>query len=175
MEVDNIVIEEKQSEIFRLNLLGLLMTTLSAIVLKIGLKANRILYGLIGIVALLFFGGCTIYSFLRTIKPKALLTITVDGIHDSSTAGCAGFIPFHEIESFEIVNVFGQKMIGVNPKEVERFMSLLSPIKQKAAAANLTMKVPPVAIRVDTAKDMSIEDILTLLQKRLSDYSRLYN
>lgn len=173
--MENIVIEERQSQIFRLNLLGLLMTTLSVIVLMLGVRANHILYGLTGIVGLLFFGGCTIYSFIRTIKPKALLTITVDGIQDSSTAGCAGFIPFHEIESFEIVNVFGQRMIGVNPKEVERFMSLLSPIKQKAATANLKMKMPPVAIRVDTARDMSIEDIFTLLQKRLSDYSRLYD
>lgn len=173
--MENIVIEERQSEILRINLLGLLMTILSAIILILGMKTNRFLYGLIGSVGILFFGGCTIYSFIRTIKPKALLTITVDGIQDSSTAGCAGFIPFHEIESFEIVNIFGQRMIGVNPKEVERFMSLLSPIKQKAATSNLKMKIPPVAIRVDTARDMSIEDILTLLQKRLSDYSRLYD
>lgn len=173
--MENIIIEERQSKILRIHLLGLLMTVLSAIIFMYGVKYKHILYGFIGVVGILFFGICTMYSFARTIKPRALLTITVEGIEDSSTASCTGFIPFREIESFEIVNIFGQRMIGVNPKDVERFINQLPQIRQKAARSNLKMKMPPVAIRVDTARDMSIEDIFTLLQKRLSDYSSLYN
>ena len=173
--MENIVIEERQSKILRIHLLGLFMTVLSAIIFMLGIKNKQFVYGFIGVIGVLFFGICTIYSFMRTIKPKALLTITVEGIEDSSTAGCAGFIPFREVESFEIVNIFGQKMIGVNPKDVDQFVNKLPQIKQKAARTNLRMKMPPVAIRVDTARDMSIEDILTLLQKRLSDYSSLYD
>lgn len=173
--MENIVIEEKQSKILRLNLIGMLMTVLCIIILVMGITWNQFFYGLIGVVGVIFFGICTIYSFGRTFKPKALMTITVDGIEDSSTAGSPGFISFGEIKSFEIVNIFGQRMIGVNPKEVERFVQKLPPIKQKSARSNLRMKLPPVALRVDTARDMSIEDIMTLLEKRLSDYSRLYS
>lgn len=172
--MENIVIEEKQSRMLRLNLLGLLMTVLCAIVLLLGIKMQQYFYSLLGGIGIVFFGICTIYNFSRTIKSKALLTITVEGIEDSSMAGSPGFISFGEIERFEIVNVFGQRMIGVIPKNVEEFVRKLPQLKQKSAQSNLRMKLPPIAIRVDNARDMSIEDILTLLQKRHSDYNSLF-
>ena len=159
----------------RRNLLGLLMTVLSAILLLLGIKTKTFLCSLLGGIAILFWGICTLYSFSRTVKPKALLTITMEGILDSSTAGSPGFISFEDIKSFEIVNVFGQKMIGVNLKRGEQFLAKLPQIKQRSAQSNLKMRLPAITIRVDTARDISIEDILTLLEKRHTDYNRLYD
>lgn len=173
--MEDIIIEERQSKIIRRNLLGLMMVVLSTILLLAGVKTKTFFCSLLGGVGIFFWGICTLYSFSRTVKPKALLTITVEGILDSSTAGSPGFISFGDIKSFEIVNVFGQKMIGVNLKRIEQFSEKLPQIKQRSAQSNLKMKLPPITIRVDTARDISIEDILTLLEKRHLDYNRLYD
>lgn len=172
--MEDIIIEEKQSTILRLNLLGLLMTSICAIILLYGIKSSSFFNKMLGGLGVLFFGGCTLYIFSRTIKPKALLTIKVDGFIDSSTAGSIGFISFSDIEKFEVVNIFGQRMIGVWPKDIKQFVQNLPQLRQKSARSSLRMNLPPVAIRVDTARDMSIEDILTLLQKRHVDYNGLY-
>ena len=170
--MENIVIEENQSEILRISLLNLLMTVLSGILLMFSIKKNMFICELISIVGLLFFGSYTVYHFMHLSKPKKLITITTDGIEDHFGNE---YIPFSEVKRFEIVNVFGQKMLGVIPKDTERFISNISAAKQRTARANMKMMLPPLTIRVDTALDMSIEDILSLLKKRLSDYSSLYS
>lgn len=173
--MENIVIEEKYSKALGLFVSGVLMVALCAGVFFLGMLESSVIYQVIGIVAGIFFLACTIYLFGRAIKSRALLTIMEDGIEDSSSASSVGFIPYHEIKRFEIINIFGQRMIGVHLRNEERFISELPPMKQKAAKSNLKLKFPPIAIRVETAKDMTIEDIFTLLQKRLSDYSCFYS
>lgn len=150
------------------------MTMVSIAILYLGMRESAIIYKVIGLIASVFFGSCTIYNFLRTIKAKPLLTITLDGIIDSSSASAYGFISFLEIEHIEEVNIFGQQVIGITLKDFEAFSKKLTPVKIKSARASMRMNLPPVAIRVDTAKDISLKDIVTLLQKRLADYSSLY-
>lgn len=172
--MENLIIEERHEKILQKNIFGVIMTVLSILVLLYGIKKDSFLFGLIGCIGVLFFSIHVIYSFSRLIKPKALLTITMDGIIDDSSVGSVGFISFADIDKFEIVNVFGQLCIGIWPLDAEQFIRKLPQLRQKPALSNLRMKLPPIAIRVDSAKDMLIEDILTLLQKRHSDYMGLY-
>lgn len=173
--MDNIVIEEKRSKANRLAAAGFGMFLISAALLVYGILYRQIIYLVIGIVATIFFGISFLISLTRALRSRPLLTITLDGIIDSSCTSAAGFISFLDIDRFESVNVFGQKAIGVVPKDTKEFLHKLKHTQRKNAEMNMKMNYPPVLIRVDTAKDMSIEDILSMLKKRLVDYSRLYD
>ena len=99
----------------------------------------------------------------------------MDGVENMTRVGEILFLPFDDIKQFYKVNMFGHEMIGVIPKNMEQFIHKLPAAKQRIARGNVKMSLPPVTLEVDMAKDMSIDDIISLLQKRLSDYSRLYD
>lgn len=156
------------------------------------------------VVALLFFliaaGACMIYGFDKDktnywlpgmivsialfiafigaaadlMQIKILLTITHEGIVDNSSISGVGFISFDDIKEFIIVTVNYKKSIAIIPKNVDIFLTKLSVVKRGLAKRNINLNLPPVMIPVDMAKDMDPEDILSLLKKRLSDYSSLY-
>lgn len=173
--VEKIVIEEKQSKTIKLMSIGLLLLIISVIVWILGMKANRILLWMAGLLSMIISSIGFLIYLGRALQRKPLLTITFDGIIDSTSGSSVGYIPFQDIERFCIVNNMGQKVIGVIPKDEKFFTDKLSPIKQKIAKSNIDNQAPPFTIRVDKAKDMSLEDIFTLLTKRLSDYSSLYD
>lgn len=169
------MIEAKKSVAACLSFVGVLIALLSVILFVYGISEQRVLYRCIGIIGTLFFGSSSIYIIPKSVRPKPLLTISFDGFIDTSNASSFGFIPFQEVDTIKTVNVFGQKAIGVTLKNVEEFTKKMSPVKQKLAKRSVSMGLPPITIRVDSAKDMSLEDIVTLLEKRLSDYQRLYS
>jgi hypothetical protein len=173
--VEKIVIEEKQSKALRLMCLGFIMLVLSIIVWIYGIREKKIILTLLSFPSAIFFCIYFLLSLGRSVQRKPLLTITFDGIIDSSSNSSVGFIPFQDIDKFCIVNMMGQKVIGVIPKDENDFITKLSPLKQRIAKTNTNMQIPPLSIKVDKAKDMSLEDIFTLLKKRLDDYSSLYD
>ncbi|MGB8452014.1 MAG: STM3941 family protein [Anaerocolumna sp.] len=173
--MEKIVIEEKQSKTVKLMFLGLLLLILSVIVWILGMRERRTLVWMTGLVSM-FISGIGFLIYLgRALQRKPLLTITFDGIIDSTSGSSVGYIPFQDIERFCIINNRGQKVIGVIPKDEKFFTDKLSPLKQRIAKNNIDNQSPPFTIYVDKAKDMSLEDIFTLLTKRLNDYSSLYD
>lgn len=173
--MDKIVIEEKKSKACLIAAAALFMFAVSAALWIFGSVYHRVIYLAVGIVATIFFGISFAASLTRALRSKPLLTITLDGIIDTSSTGAVGFIPYLDIEQFEIVNVFGQRAIGVMLKDSGAFLKKLRATQRKNAEMSIRMNYPPVMIRVDTAKDMTIEDIVSMLRKRLTDYSRLYD
>jgi hypothetical protein len=170
--MEKIVIEERQSGAMRLTAAGLLMLIVSIAIWYLGMKEKRILIWLIGFLSSVFFGIRFLILLGRTLESKPLITITFDGIIDSSSGSSVGYIPFQDIDHFIIME---QKEIGIIPKDIEQFINKLSPMKQKVALVNVKAKNPPLILRADRAKDMSLEDIFTLLKKRLDDYRSLYD
>ena len=173
--MEKIVIEERQSKAIMIATVGLLLLLVSAAIWIFGIKEKIILFGIIGFIATIFCGIRFLGLLMVTFQRKPLLTITFDGIVDSSSASSVGYIAYQDIAHFCIVHLYGQKVIGVIPKDEEAFIDKLSPLIQEIAKTNINMKNPPFTIRVDRAKDMSLEDIFTLLKKRLDDYSCLYD
>ncbi|MBE5960449.1 MAG: hypothetical protein E7256_03530 [Lachnospiraceae bacterium] len=169
-----IVIEEKRSKAFKLVFAGFFMFAASLALWAIGISDQVFFYKLIGCMASVFFFIAFIAALIRAMKKKPLLVIKGDGIIESSSASSIGFVSYDEIEKFEVVNIYGQKVIGILPKDNEEFIKKLPRNKQRAANMNIKMSFPPASIRVDTAKDMTIEDIYSLLQKRLKDYTSFY-
>lgn len=169
-----IVIEEQKSLLMKRILVAVLMVAASVAVLILGFVDEVLVMKLVGIAAIVYFALCLAVLIKRTLKLKPLLTITEESIIDSSAALSLGEVPFSEIERFEIINLYGQKSIGIVPMDAERFIERLSRAQKKNAKLCMERGYPPVSLRVDTAKDMTIEDIFSLLQKRLADYKSLY-
>ena len=167
-----IVIEEQKSLLMKRVGVAALMVAASVAVLILGFVDNVLIMKLLGIAATVYFLLCLLVLGKRVLQVKPLLTITEESIIDSSAALSLGEILFSEIEKFEIINLYGQRSIGIVPVNTEQFLERLTKSQQKNAKLCLERGYPPVSLRVDTAKDMTIEDIFTLLEKRLADYKR---
>lgn len=169
-----IIIEETNYKAFALTMAYLFLFLAALAVSIVGGIKNKKGYLLIGIsLAVVFLIGF-LWALAKASKIKSLLTITMDGIIDNSSIGAVGFISFDDIKEFKIVTLYNNNAIAVIPKNIDIFLSKLSTVKRQHVKRNIHLNLPPVSIMVDTAKDMEPEDILSLLQKRLSDYSRLY-
>jgi hypothetical protein len=174
VSMEDIIIEETNYKAFALilaNLFLLLATIAIAAYGNIKHKPGIHSLGILGVT--IFFLGL-IASMIKGMQVKKLLTITMDGIVDSSSIGGIGFISFDDIKDIQIVSIYNKKAIAVIPKNMDSFLSKLTMVKRRQVKRNLYLNLPPVAINVEMAKDMEPEDILSLLQKRLLDYSRLY-
>jgi hypothetical protein len=172
--VGEIVIEESNYRAVSLALASLFLFIASIAIYIYGTTKSRVGYWLPGLLAgILFFIGFAVFV-TKAVKVRKLLTITMDGIIDSSTLGGFGFISYDDIREFQIVNLYRARVIAIIPKNMDSFITKLPLVKRRQVKRNLIMKLPPVSINVELAKDMEPEDILSLLQKRLSDYSRLY-
>lgn len=173
--VEKIVIEKKQPRVFRILMLSFLLMILSITLWIMGLKERKALLSVIGLLQSILFSISFFIYLTRILQKKPLITITFDGIIDSSSDNSVGYIPFGDIDKFLIINKPNLKVIGIVPKNEEVFICKLSPIKQEIARTNVAKQMPPLSLYLDNAKDMSLEDIYTLLKKRLKDYSCLYD
>lgn len=172
--MEEIVIEEMNYKAFVLGLANLFLLIAASAVTVYGMQEDKAGYWLSGIVIAFLLLITFVGASLKAMKVKALLTITRDGIIDNSSIGGVGFISFDEIKEFIVITIYNKKSIAVIPKNIDSFLSQLSVVKRRLAKRNVYLNLPPVSISVDMAKDMEPEDILTLLQKRLTDYSSLY-
>lgn len=172
--MEEIIIEETNYKAFAIVLANLFLLLAAIAITAFGIIEHKTGYRLLGIFATLLFIVGFMAAVIKATKIKSLLTITMDGIIDNSSLGGVGFISFDDIKEVFIVTVFNKKGIAIIPKNMDNFLSNLSLIKRRQVRRNLYLNLPPVTILVNMAKDMEPEDILSLLQKRLLDYSRLY-
>ena len=163
------VIEEDKSLLKKRVKVAALMVIASIAVLLLGFVDNVLIMKLLGIAATLYFLLCFVVLIKRVLNREPLLVIREKSVVDSSLALSLGEILFSEIERFEIVNVYGQRTIGIVPVDIEQFMERLTKSQKKNAKLCVDRGYPPVSLRVDTAKDMTIEDIFALLEKRLKE------
>lgn len=170
----DIVIEEANYKAFAVGLGNFFMLIASLAVMVYGIKTDRVHLILLDILAAFVFLIGFVRAILKAAQVKKLLTITTDGIVDNSSIGAVGFISFDDIKEFQIITLYNAKAIAIIPKNIDTFLSKLSVVKRSQVKRNIKMNLPPVSINVHMAKDMEPEDILSLLKKRLSDYSRLY-
>lgn len=170
----DIVIEETNYKLFIMTMVNgiLLVASIAIAIYGVIYKHPIILHcGLLVLIILLI-------QFIRNLNrvstPRPILIISRDGFTDSSSA-IPLYIPFSEIKQFETINIYGTPMIGVIPKNAENFLRRLTPVRQKVARERLKIQLPPFALSLTRVKDMSLEDVYSLLDKRLADYSRLYD
>lgn len=170
----DIVIEEINYKAFVLVTGSMLLLIASVAMTVFGIQKDRTSYWVPGIMASFVFLIILSATAMKAMKVKKLLTITHEGIIDSSSLGGLGFISFDDIKEFMIVKIYNKKAIAVIPKNVESLITQFSLVKRRLIKRNLNLNLPPILIMVDLAKDMEPEDILSLLNKRLLDYSSLF-
>ncbi|HWT27255.1 MAG TPA: STM3941 family protein [Mobilitalea sp.] len=169
-----IVIEETNYKAFALALANLFILLASIAITIFGFKEAKARFWLPGMLASFIFLIGFVRAVIKAADIRKLLTITTDGVIDNSRIGGFGFISYDNIKGFRIISLYNAKAIVIIPKNVDSFLSKLSPVKRRIVKRNIRLNLPAIAINVHNAKDMEPEDILTLLEKRLSDYSRLY-
>jgi hypothetical protein len=172
--VGDIIIEEINYKAVAQVIGSFLLLAASIAITVFGFKHHRISYWTSGIIASFFLLILFIVNVANSMKIRKLLTITYEGIIDSSSRGGIGFISFDEIKDFTIVSLYNKKAIAVILKDVNGFLSKLSVVKRRLVRRNMNQDLPAVFIQVDLAKDIEPEDILSMLKKRLADYSSLY-
>lgn len=171
--MEKIIIEEKQTRAVRHFMQSFAMLFLSVTLWVAGFREKYILLGFVGVIATIIFGIRSIMYLSKASQKKPLITITFDGIIDSSSKGSIGFLSYQDMEEFCIVEE--DEAIGIIPREETAFISKLSPLKQQMALDNKNYEKPVFLLYVGNAKDMSLQDIYTLLKKRLDDYRSLYD
>ena len=170
----DIVIEEINYKAFVMVTGSMLLLIASVAMTIFGIQRNRSAYWVPGIMASFVFLIIFSAMAMNAMKVRKLLTITHEGIIDSSSLGGLGFISFDDIKGFQIVNVYNKRAIAVIPKDVESLLTQFTLVKRRLIKRNLSLDLPPILIMVDLAKDIEPEDILSLLNKRLLDYSSLF-
>lgn len=153
------IVQESKKKALRLVYSGLFMFLASLALLLFGVFENRIIYIVIGAVATLFFGISFFFACVRALRPKPLLTITEEGIFDTSTAVAVGFIAFSQIQTVSQINIAGQKALGIRLKDCEAFLNTLPKSKQQAIRTNQKLNLPPITIRLDTSAFASLAEI----------------
>ena len=173
-ELQDIVIEENKKRIKYMLLLDLIMLAASAAVLWVGFHDKSIMFKLVGAAGIIYFLAGLFAIAARIVKEKPLLIIKEEGVVDSSSASSTGFISYLDIDHVEMIDIMGQKAIGLVMCDNEKFMETLPAVKKNNIKNNLKLNYPAVILRVNTAKDMEIKDIYTLLKKRVEDFRALY-
>lgn len=169
-----IIIEEMNYKAFLIVLVNSLLLIAACTITMFGFMVHRLSYWVPGLMSTVVFLIWFILSLAKARQIKKLITITYDGIIDDSSPGGVGFISYEDIKEFLIISINDKRAIAVVPKNIDKFLSKFNVMKRRLMKHNLGINLPPVTIYVDMAKDMDPQDILTLLQKRLSDYSSLY-
>jgi hypothetical protein len=173
--MNEIVIEKNNYKAFVIVLANLFFMIAAIAATIYGFGEDRMRYWLPGVIAIIGFLIGFLSAVASALQVKSLITITRDGIIDNSSLSAVGYISFDDIKEFIIITIYGKKQIAVIPKDVDIFLSKLSVVKRSMAKRNLNANLPPVTIPVGIAKDMEPEDILSMLKKRLTDYSSLYD
>lgn len=171
--MEKIIIEEKQTKAVWGFMRSFALLFLAVTLWVAGFRIRYILLGLSGIIATVVFGILCIINLLKVSQKKPLITITFDGIIDSSSKSSIGLLSYQDIEQFCIVKE--DDAIGIIPRDEDDFIKKLSPLKQQRALDNKNYEKPVFLLYVGNAKDISLEDIYTLLKKRLDDYRSLYD
>lgn len=67
------------------------------------------------------------YILYRTTENSPRIILDAAGITDNTTATSPGFIPWREIESFEVKTIYSTPLLGVGLKDPERSMKPSNP------------------------------------------------
>lgn len=170
----DIIIEETNHRAFAMTMASFFMLAASTAICIYGFMKEIKFYKIVGLLVAIIFLIGFLAAIIQATKTKILFIITMDGIIDCPSIGGYGFISYKDIKEFEIIHLHGLETIAVILKNRDEFISKLPQNKKRLAKRNLSLNQPAIILHTDLAKDMVPEDILSLLQKRLKDYKRLY-
>lgn len=124
--------------------------------------SGSFLIPLVGIIGTIFFCFCLGYSIKLLLLGKPVVILTKEGFYDYSSALATKdrLIPWKDVTDIGVFNVSGQNFISIRLENREEFLASLSTITRKAAQANLKLGSYEINITMQSAKNVSLEELL---------------
>lgn len=166
---EEFVVYRSKGKQFLLVMLAIMMTIVSIFLiftkdLEIDFLGSSSTYiiTLIGIIGVTLFGFFSIYSIKQLFSEKPVVVLTKQGFYDYSSAMATKdhLIPWDDVSDIGIFTISGQNFITIRLKNREAFLASLSPIARKATQANLKLGSYEINITMQSAKDVSLEELL---------------
>ena len=149
-----------QSKIRQIGLvfLGILMVLASFILLFTG----NILFIIVGILGVVFFGCCEFYLIKQLIYGKKIVHLTTEGFYDYSSAMATKdlCIPWEAVAEIKIKPMINQTFVSVYLKNSEKILMKINKLQRKAIQANIKMGFGEINITLQSAKQCTNEELL---------------
>lgn len=108
---------------------------------------------IIGIVAVVFFGVCGLFTFKKLFDKKDGLIINQDGIIDNASGTSVGLVKWTDITGIEITQVHSQKFIMIEVSNPQYYINLQkNRIGKMAMKANYNKYGTPISISANSLK-----------------------
>lgn len=126
--------------------LSIAFAGLGAALVSLGWPERELVLLIAGALGLLFFGACALWIAARLLRQRPLLVLTREGLHDQASAIGVGLLRWSEIEGVRSYDFRGQRMLGIQPRDLEAVLARASPAKALAMRANLALGCAPINI-----------------------------
>lgn len=100
----------------------------------------------LGVVLVLFFGVGAVRAVLRLVRGKPLLVATPDGIDDGGSIVAAGFLPWSELGTIEVLRARGGGMLVIGVRDPEAVLSRTTPSRARVGRAQAGRLGSPVVL-----------------------------
>ncbi|MFZ6734610.1 STM3941 family protein [Undibacterium sp. Ji42W] len=117
----------------------------------------------IAVVAILFFGFCTVFRTRKLLDNRPGLILNASGLLDNSSAVAAGFVPWPAVVGFSIFEVQNQKTLVVRVREPERYIVAGGMLKRMLNRMDDKLCGSPVVISANFLK-LGFNELLQISQ-----------
>ncbi len=166
-----ISIWERRNKVVRQILFGALMLLISVYIVIGGLRNGEIVYTVVGMLGVLLFSASFIFVLRGLFVRRPLMTLSDDGINDTSTMYSVGLVRWEEIESVTLVRRFRQTFVDIAVRDEDTIVRRQSPLRQLMLKFSTDPKRPLVSIPLGTA-ELSVDEVRDLLEKQLAAHGR---
>ncbi|QIA27572.1 hypothetical protein DYI95_008620 [Thermaerobacter sp. PB12/4term] len=139
---------------------GLLMTAVTGFVL---LQPVPLVVKVVGWVGIVFFGTCTILALRAVLWPNPVLLLDGEGVEIRHSAFGRVRIPWDDVDHLVIGKVFGQRMLGIVPKDIEAWLATHAPAARVLLEANLAYGAPYWV--AESTLPGTCEDVARMMQR----------
>lgn len=135
---------------------------------RTGSPLESTLLMVLGVVAILFFGGIAILVIRKLFDSRPGLIIDEQGLLDNSGGLSAGQILWQDIENFKVLQIQRQRLILILVKNPQDYIDRQSNgWKRKLMAMNYRQYGTPISISTNGLK-ISFAELLEMLEQQLA-------
>ena len=176
MTMNKLIINQKRSSIFWFLLSSLALVAGSVVIF---ITYDSILYKIIAVIGVLFFGLGIVLFTKNFINPPELLIIDENGITNKSQGNKLGFIPWEDIKSFSVDKItLGNKgkvnhsLISINLMDEEKYLEKVSGAQRQIMVANKKLNYSVAYINL-TGAEKKRDEVKIILDDFLDNYKKL--
>ena len=128
------------------------------------LLSQPIVYRLLGLLAIMFFGFCGLFAARKLQDRTPGLIISEEGIADNSSGIPSGMIPWEDITEIKEAGAMNQRFMMLMLRNPEDYINRHKGIRRNFVAANFKSYGSPIAISANALKCSNKELKETLLE-----------